>query len=335
MSEVAEKPFEATPQRIAKARREGNVARSNEFAANLAFAAGALAVVAVTPMLVAAASRGVAMAAAGKVPAAACAVVVVTALVPAGCASLAGTLASAVQSAGITVVAIAPKCERLNPIEGVKRIFSRETFAHSLRAALAFAMAAAAMAPALRRCVTEMVGADGAAKIAAEASKAAEHVAFAACAVGFLFSIAEYAAARGAWLRKLRMTIAEHKQETKEQEGDALARGRRRAMHRALLRGALGRTVDASFVVANPTHVAVALEYRPPLVPVPHVLVRAAGEAAVRVRKLAASFGIPIVESVELARALYEDTRAGEPIPPVHYVAVAHVVAALTRGRER
>jgi flagellar biosynthetic protein FlhB len=94
------------------------------------------------------------------------------------------------------------------------------------------------------------------------------------------------------------------------------------------------RIKDASFVVTNPEHVAVALEYRPPTVPVPRVLVRALDEAARRVREIASSYGIPIVENAALARALYRDGRSGRPIPHEHYVAVAEVVAALLRSLE-
>ena len=86
--------------------------------------------------------------------------------------------------------------------------------------------------------------------------------------------------------------------------------------------------------MTNPDHVAVALEYRPPAVAVPRVLVRALDDAALEVRTLARAHGVPIVENVALARALYRDARAGEPIPHAHYVAVAEVVAALLRAGE-
>jgi flagellar biosynthesis protein FlhB len=334
VSDEAEKPFEATPQRIAKAKREGNVARSAEFAANLAFAAAALAIVALAPEIGKNAGEAVTIAASGITPVAASVALLAAALVPVACAAAAGVLVAFFQSGGITFVAITPKYDRLNPAEGIKRILSRETLMHSLRAALAFTIATAAMIPAVVSCVAGVVSASALAEVASDTATAAEHVAFAACAVGLLFSMAEYASARSAWLRKLRMSFAERKEEAKEQEGDALVRGRRRSIHRAWLRGALARVKDASFVVANPAHVAVALEYRPPEVSVPRILVRALDEAALRVRRLAASHSIPIVESAPLARALYADGRAGEPIPPVHYLAVADVVAALARSRE-
>jgi flagellar biosynthetic protein FlhB len=332
MSEAAEKPFEATPQRIEKAKREGNVARSSELGSNVAFAAAAFAVVAMAPVVSAVVSRAIASAASGVVSWKLFAIAIACALVPVGCAAAAGTIASVVQSGGLSFVAVGPKFERLDPFEGAKRVLSRETFGHAARAMLAFGVACAVMAPAILGCADGVVRAAALPAVAAIVWHAAQGVAFAACATGALFAVAEYGAARGAWLRKLRMSLDERKREAKEQDGDPFVRGRRRALHRSLVRGALAKVKDASFVVANPTHVAVALEYRPPEIPVPRVLVRAAEEGALRVRSLAAAHRVPVIEDVRLARALYRDARAGDPIAPAHFVAVAEIVAALARS---
>jgi len=336
MSDVSEKPFEATPHRIAKAKREGHVVRSSEFAANLSFAAGGLSVVAIAPVLGGIASASLAQrdfarpvdSPRGEIGSM---LILAAALVPIGAAALAGCFASFVQSGGLTVVGVAPKLERLNPVEGIKRLLSGETLAHSLRASLAFACAIAAMAPVVAWGCTALLRSSTLGGVAAVTWIAAREVAAAALGVGLFFAIAEYGAARNAWLGKLRMSFEERKREAKEEEGDATARGRRRALHRSLLRSGFSRLKDAAFIVANPIHVAVALEYRPPKVPVPRVLVRAADAAAIRVRAIAERCCIPIVENVALARALYRDGRTGEAIPHLHYVAVAEVVAALLR----
>jgi flagellar biosynthesis protein FlhB len=332
MSEASEKPFEATPRRIAKAKREGNVAKSSEFAASVSFAAAAATAVAAAPAFGAAARSSFVVAAAnGRVALHDALVVAVALLVVAG-ASLAGVFAGLLQTGGVTLAGWAPKLERLNPVEGIKRICSRETLAHSLRAAIAFACALAAMTPLMGASATAMLRSASWRDAAAGAWKGGEGVAAAAAAVGLCFSIAEYGTARSAWLRRLRMSFEERRRELKDEEGDAVARGRRRALHRSLLRGGLRRVRDAAFVVVNPAHVAVALEYRPPVVPVPRVLVRAVDELALRVRQTAQGCGVPIVENAGLARALYRDSRAGRPIPHAHYVAVAEVVAALLRA---
>jgi flagellar biosynthesis protein FlhB len=334
VSDASEKPFEATPQRIEKAKREGNTARSSELAANLSFAAAAACVACMVPHIASATRSAIVAAASGAVPLSACLAVFCGALAVVASAAGAGTIAGLFQSGGLRIVMPSLKFERLNPVEGIKRILSRETLTHTLRAAFAFAIAAGAMLSAIAQAASQMVRAATPAAIGAIAWSAVEAVSFAACATGLLFAVAEHGAARTAWLRKLRMSFEERKREAKEQEGDPFARSRRRALHRALSRSAMARVKRASFVVVNPTHVAVALEYRPPEVPVPLVLVRAVDAAALRVRALAAQYDIPIVENVLLARALYQDARPDEPIPYEHYVAVAEVVAALMRRNE-
>ncbi|MBV8149766.1 MAG: EscU/YscU/HrcU family type III secretion system export apparatus switch protein [Candidatus Eremiobacteraeota bacterium] len=331
MSDAGEKPFEATPQHIAKAKREGNVARSSELSANLAFAAAAAAVVAVTPTLGGLARRAL-VAARIETPWTASAMLVAAALVPIACAVVAAFGAVVMQNGGITPAGLVIRFERLNPVEGCKRILSRDTLAHGLRAVAAVVLVGIAVAQTIAVCAIAMTKATALGEIAADAWQATQRAAFSACGVGILFAVVEHVFARGAWLRKLRMSLDERRREAKEQEGDPLERGRRRTLHRALLRGAISSVKNASFVVTNPTHVAVALEYRPPEVDVPRVVVLAAGEAAQRVRILAAHYRIPIVENAALARALYRDGRVHEAIAATHFVAVAEVVAALLRS---
>jgi type III secretion protein U len=154
---------------------------------------------------------------------------------------------------------------------------------------------------------------------------------FAACAVGALFAVADYGLVMRRWLSSLKMTFDEFKRDMREQDGDPQARSRRRQLHRAISRGAIARTKDASFVVVNPTHVAVAVRYGPPDVPVPEILVRAVDAAALGVRAIAEREGIPIVQNVPLARWLFRVGEAGRPIPTETFVAVAEVIAALVR----
>ncbi|HVN68776.1 MAG TPA: EscU/YscU/HrcU family type III secretion system export apparatus switch protein [Candidatus Binatia bacterium] len=334
MSDASEKPFDATPHRLAKARREGNVARSTELGANVSFAAALLAVCGAAPLLGTIAGRLLSEAASSGSPIPGSGALVAVALLPIAAAACGGALANAAQNGGFVVSPVVLKPERLNPIEGVRRILSRDTLNHSLRATLAFVCGAIAIVPILTSGASAFVGAATPMQGAAAAWTAARQVAAAAAGVGFCFSIAEYAAARSAWLRKLRMSLEERKRETKEEEGDAVARGRRRSLHRALLRTGLARVKDASFIVANPAHVAVALEYRPPDVPVPRILARALDDGAMLVRRLAERHGVPIIEDVLLARSLYRDARIGEAIPVAYYVALAEIVAALSRANE-
>ena len=334
MSAGSEKPFEATPRRIARAIREGNVARASELAANFSFAAGGLSLAATAPLLGEAAGSALKSAALGSSSTSAVVSIFAVALIPIAASATAGVVANLIQSGGLIVVAVGPKAERINPLEGMKRILSRETVTHSLRSIMAFACAGVAATPVFTWCASALFRATGPAESAGIVWMAAREIAVVATIVGFVLSIAEYGTARGAWQRKLRMSFEERKRESKEEEGDAVARGRRRSLHRTLVRGGIARTKEATFVVANPSHVAVALEYRPPKVSIPRILVRAIDAGALRVRRIARECGVPIVENVWLARALYRDGCDGQPIPTAHYVAVAEVVASLMRLRE-
>ena len=328
----SEKSFDAPPSRVAKARREGNVPRAQEFSANLAFAGAALATTAVAPLLGAWARAAIVLAAHGTTPVSCCVAIAALGLAPIAAAAGGGVLGGLLQSGGLVVVAPVAKFERLSPAEGFKRMLSRETLTHGMRALVAFALSSVAMLPTLRDLASASSASLAPGGIAPIAWSGAQHVVFTAVAVGLLFACAEYAVARRTWLRRLRMSLAELRRELKESDGDPLARSRRRALHSRLVRGALTRVKDAAFVVVNPTHVAVALEYRPPAVPVPTVLVCAADALALRVRELAAASRIPVIENVALARALYRDGMVGRPIEHEHYVAVAEIVGALIRS---
>jgi flagellar biosynthetic protein FlhB len=332
VSESSEKTFDAPPSRIAKARREGNLPRAQEFGANLAFIFASLATLAIAAPVGAFARAALVHAATSGSALPLGLAVVALGLVPMLVAALSGLAGGLIQNGGFVLVAPSLKFERLQPAEGIKRMFSREAATHGARAAIAFALASAAMLPTFHALLGASVVALTASSVASIAWSGAAHVVFAAAAVGMLFAIAEFAVARRAWLRKLRMSLAEFKRELKESDGDPLARSRRKALHRNLVRGRIERVKDAAFVVVNPTHVAVALEYRPPQVPVPAVLVRAADEMALRVRELAAEYRVPVIEDVNLARALYRDATVGEPIACEHYLAVAEVVIALMRS---
>jgi flagellar biosynthetic protein FlhB len=253
-------------------------------------------------------------------------------IVPIAAAATAAVGANIVQSGGLRFAAISVKPERLSPGENLKRLFSREAAITAARATVAFICAGAAIVPAFVAIYATALHAGGFGGVASAAWTGAMHTAAVACAVGGAFAGADYGVQLVRWRKRLRMSFEELKRDQKESDGDPLARSRRRALHRQIARGSLRKVKDAAFVVTNPTHIAIALEYRPPDVPVPRVLVRAADDAAARVRELAAAYSIPIVENVPLARRLYAIAQPGDSIPHETYVAVAEIVAALSKA---
>lgn len=327
MNDAGEKQFDPTPARLAKARREGNVPRSAELSASVALAAGLAAVGAVTIPIAQAWRAALIAATTGSAPWGACATLFGYALVPLAAAALAGVAVGALQVGGIVVAMPSPKFERVDPFKGIARLFSREALGHAVRAAAAFACALAIAAFALRALLPASALP---LTLAAGAYAAAVRAAFVVASLGALFGAFEFAAASRARMKKLRMSFAEYKRDLKDQDGDPQVRGRRRALHRSLSKEDVRRVREAAFVVCNPTHVAIALAYAPPLEPVPRVLVRAADDLALRVREIAGECGVAVVENVALARALYARAAVGDPIPHDFYVAVAEIVVALT-----
>lgn len=331
MSDSGEKHFEATASRIAKAKREGNVARSLDIASNAALAGALLAVFAMLPPFAAQAQGVLVAGATGSVQGVRIVPLLAWSLTPMLAGAVCAVAVGVAQVGGLRFVAPTLKFERLNPIEGFKRMFSRETLAQLLRGGVACSLACAALFPGLRRLLG--VAGSGAAPtvIAMVAWQGIGIVLASVLAVGVSFALLDYGIVRRSWLRKLRMSFEEYKRDMKDQEGDAFARGRRRALHRAHARGNISRVKEAAFVVANPTHIAVALAYAPPSIPVPRVLVRAIEEQALAVRELARACRIPVIEDVTLARSLYAACRVGDEIAAEHFVAVAQIVAELTR----
>ena len=199
-------------------------------AANLSFACASCAVAAVAPLFGAQARSAIATAAAGRAPWAGAAAACALALVPIFAAAIAAVASGTVQGS-LRVAGPGFNLSRLSPLDGIKRVLSRETVAHGVRAAAAFAVAAAAIVPVVAAAISEMQRAGAPSAVAAAAWSAIERVAVAACATGSLFALVEHAASRAAWLRRLRMTFEERKREAKEQDGNPFARGRRRALH--------------------------------------------------------------------------------------------------------
>jgi flagellar biosynthesis protein FlhB len=330
----AQKNFDPTPARKQKAKNEGNVARSGEVAGSAAFACAVLAAFAVVPAIAAGAARALAELAAKpeslQVPGELGAAFGLS-LIPA-CAASAGALAAGVVQAGALRLT-PPKLDwgRLHPGAGLKRMLGREAIVGALRAVVAFAGVTLALAPVAGELFARATTLGGAGAFGALALRAAQRACWAALAAGAFFAVIDYALMRRRWLNELKMTLEEIRRDQKENDGDPAARARRKALHRTFVRGSIGRTKEASFVVVNPAHIAIAIRYAPPAVAVPEILVRAVDDGARSVKLIARRHNIPIVENVALARALYAQGEAGRTIPSPTFVAVARVIAALAR----
>jgi flagellar biosynthetic protein FlhB len=136
------------------------------------------------------------------------------------------------------------------------------------------------------------------------------------------------------WARDLRMTRQEVKDELKQVDGDPLVKARMRSLARDRARKNMMAAVPrATFVIANPTHYAVALRYVKEEGGAPLVIAKGQDLMALRIREIASQHAIPVIEDKLLARSLYKVVEVDKMIPPEFYKAVAEIVFFLFQRR--
>jgi flagellar biosynthesis protein FlhB len=145
----------------------------------------------------------------------------------------------------------------------------------------------------------------------------------------------DYAYNRFKFEKSIMMSQQEIKDEHKQQEGDPRIKARMRAKAREMAKRSMLQAVSqADFVIANPTHVSVAIRYRPEE-GAPIVATKGYDEVALHIRALAKQHNVPIVENIPLARALAKRVKIGRTIPVDLYAAVAEVLAFVYRLKNR
>ena len=150
-----------------------------------------------------------------------------------------------------------------------------------------------------------------------------------------LLAIGDYGLQYYRHIKSLKMTKQEIKDEARSAEGSAEVKGRvRRIQADMSRRRMMGDVPRATVVITNPTHYAVALEYRRGEMAAPRVLAKGADEIALKIREKARQHGIPIVENKPLAQGLYATAEIGDTIPAPLFAAVAEVLAQLIRLKQ-
>lgn len=154
-------------------------------------------------------------------------------------------------------------------------------------------------------------------------------------AISLVFAAADYIVQRYQLQKQLMMSMEDIKQEQKNSEGNPEIKNRRRELHREVQSGSLASKVArSSVVVRNPTHIAVCLRYEEGETPLPLVLEYGRDAQARLIVALAEKQSIPIVEHVQLARALVAETQPGDYIPESLFASVAQVLRALQNTME-
>jgi flagellar biosynthetic protein FlhB len=231
---------------------------------------------------------------------------------------------------------LAPKLERINPLEGFKRIFSRRALVELLKSIAKVAvigyLAYGVIRPnlAVFPQLTEM-GVGGA---VSELARLASAIILRIGVFLIILAVVDYLFQYSENQKLIRMTKQELKEEMRQTEGDPQIRGRLRQRQRMLAQQRMMQQVpQADVVITNPTHFAVALRYELRRDSAPVVVAKGADEIAQRIKQIAREHDVVIFEDPPLAQTLYKTVELGRAIPEQLYEAVANVLSFVYRLR--
>jgi flagellar biosynthetic protein FlhB len=237
-----------------------------------------------------------------------------------GAAALAALLATAAQGVHPSSKAMKPKFSRLNPGQGLKRMFGPKAAWEAVKSLL-WTLG--------KDLVPELVTA-GAAPLGSTVARVQDgvmNIIWASVLAGIVIAGADYGYQRHTVMKQLKMSMHEIKQEHKQQEGDPQVKAQIRQKQMAMSRNRMLAAVPkADVVLVNPTHLAIALKYQPGA-GAPRVVAKGAGGTALRIRELAREHRVPVVEDKPLARVIYRACELEEEIPAELYMAVARILA--------
>lgn len=337
-----EKTEAATPRRLEKAREEGQVARSRELATFMLLLGGVSGLWVMGPLLYnrlgmvmeqsflferrQAFDTTVMLSHAGELG-----LRMVFALLPLFLLLVMIALAAPMLLGGwlISAKSLQPQFNKLNPIKGLKRLFSSQALAELLKAvakallvggvAVLFLIAKRGEFIALMDQPVSMALAAGL-RLAAQACGLMVLSLVVVVMIDVPYQLWSHA-------KKLRMSREEIKREHKESEGDPQLKGRIRSQQQAMARSRMMSQVPgADVIVTNPSHYAVALRYEESAMGAPRVVAKGADAVAARIRELAGEHRVPMLQAPPLARALYRHVDLDQEIPGPLYTAVAEVL---------
>jgi flagellar biosynthetic protein FlhB len=223
---------------------------------------------------------------------------------------------------------------RVNPLSGLKRLFSAQGLVELLKSLLKLLVVGWVSYGFLRNRAVELMGLSQTDLISALTWWASMVISLMSRVGGayLILAILDYTYQRWHHQRSLRMTKEEIREEYKQTEGDPVIKGRvRSAMRRMARMRMMANVPKADVVITNPTHLAIAIKYEPETMKAPKVLAKGAHLVAERIVASARAHGVPVIQNIPLARAIYKLVDLEQEIPSQLYVAMAELLAYVYR----
>ena len=257
-----------------------------------------------------------------------------TVMIPLVVLSVCAILANLIQHQPLlSTEPITPKFSKVSPLAGFKRLFSMESLVNFGKGLLKIGIVGTVVVMVVwpeRDRLDTMMTADPL-MILADFQEIGIKIFIAVLMVVTAIAAADYFYVRQKWWKKQMMTLQETRDEYKQMEGDPHIKGKLRQLRQERSRQRMMSAVpDATVVITNPTHFAVALKYDKGM-KAPQCVAKGADAVAFRIRELAKEHDVPIVENPPLARALFASVDVDGVIPNEHFKAVAEVIGFVMR----
>jgi type III secretion protein U len=238
--------------------------------------------------------------------------------------------------------------DKLNPMEGLKRMFGMDGLVELLKTLVKVGFVCVIAYVVMRAAIGEagqlihmaswspVAGSGPAAAMATLDLTYRLTLQLFAMVVGvFLFvAVADWFYSKHSYIKKMKMSMRDIKQEYKDDEGDPHVKAHRREMHQEWAnQNSLGATRGSAALLVNPTHIAIALNYDLEETPVPVIAAKGAGELAAAMRAEAEAAGVPIIRNIATARTLWARGEIGEIVPQDMFDAIAAII--LWAGKAR
>jgi flagellar biosynthetic protein FlhB len=256
-----------------------------------------------------------------------------------GAAMLVGFLVTGVQTRFlITPSLLGPKLSRINPLSGLKNLFSPKTMVELLKSMLKVVIIGGILYADLKSKLPTITLSPLAGPMSSMQwiAGSAFDVTVRITMFMAIFAAFDYMYQWWDYEKRLRMTKEEVKEEHKRLEGDPNIKGRIRSIQRRMAQMRMMHKVPtADVVIRNPTHYAVALKYDPPKYASPVVVAKGINLVALKIVKVAEEHGVYVTENRPLARGLYEAVDLGGQIPEQFFKPVADIIAFLYKLKKR
>lgn len=234
----------------------------------------------------------------------------------------------------LALEAIRPKFSKINPLEGIKRIFSAQALNEFMKSILKIAVVGWIAFYTVRGEMDNLLPLldQSPSQILCYLSRVSFTIFWKTCLVMIFLAVLDFLFQKWEFEKNLRMTRQEVKEEYKQTEGDPQVKSRIKSIQREMARKRMMAAVpEADVVITNPTQLAVALKYKEGEMEAPVVVAKGSGLLADRIRAIAREHGIPVIENKPLAQSIFKLVEVGVCIPENLYQAVAGVLAYVYR----